>query len=110
MFNRQANTRPADHPPSSQPDIPRKGKLGGGKTWPASFSFVSSIPQKFHSAKSAIKLLSGGSFPRPKSDCAAAYYNEHSKFWLDIVYWTERLESSCGNASWLWAVQATSEA
>jgi len=40
MFNRQANTRPADHPPSSQPDIPRKGKQGGGKTWPASFFYL----------------------------------------------------------------------
>src|ERR1700722_1932682 len=32
----QANTRPAARPPSGQSDIPRKGNLGGGTTWPAS--------------------------------------------------------------------------
>ena len=35
-YTLQANTRPAARPPSGQSDIPRKGNLGGGTTWPAS--------------------------------------------------------------------------
>src|SRR5579863_722451 len=41
-LHEQANTRPAARPPSGQSDIPRKGNLGGGTTWPASpFYFYS---------------------------------------------------------------------
>src|ERR1700744_898918 len=54
----QANTRPAARPPSGQSDIPRKGNLGGGTTWPASpIFFQTLIPNCQSIPITAIKTL-----------------------------------------------------
>src|SRR3984885_1157578 len=63
VLHSQANTRPAARPPSGQSDIPRKGNLGGGTTWPASpFYFYPPLSTEIHYIWTAIARINSRSF------------------------------------------------
>src|SRR5262249_8265169 len=80
-----------------------QGEQGGGKTWPASFSFCTKII-------CATPVRSFAPHPRDRNRIASRlHYNERGSAGVKNVHKTGRLASSCGNASWLQVVQAISE-